>query len=441
MKLNQYKEKKKSKKMIIIAVLLVIGGIIMGMGSVNFKNYTNFNYDKSEDIIYAFYNGEQKLDGMPKKGNKENLGFEKAICNNGATVEWNKEKWAPLVVGLNKKKTKCNLYFTERKIDLGDNISVALADDKEDGLYDVDHYDITQIDNSWKKTEYRYAGVNPKNYIEFNSELWRIIGLVNVKTKTKVEQRLKIIRTNGISGQKDLGNYSWDRNTDYTNNWTTSKLKEMLNGIYYNSNSGECYKGNGNDATKTTCDFSGNGSLPKGLSEEARKMIDSEVIWNIGGTTDSNITVETFYEKERGISTGNTNTYPNEWTKENDAAYHNGIGLMYPSDYGYASHGGAMGRESCFNETLNSWRTGNYNTDCAKNDWLKPSSGYYWILLPYSNNLNATFYLDSNGFISYSQYGASYANSILPVVYLTTTSIIYDGDGSLENPFKLKSTI
>ncbi len=43
----------------------------------------------------------------------------------------------------------------------------------------------------------------------FNNEIWRIIGLVNVKTNNGIEQRLKIIRNN-IEGQKDFGKYSWD---------------------------------------------------------------------------------------------------------------------------------------------------------------------------------------------------------------------------------------
>ena len=54
--------------------------------------------------------------------------------------------------------------------------------------------------NNLKQTELRYAGANPDNYVKFNNELWRIIGLVN----TPEGQRVKIIRDGNIGG------YSWD---------------------------------------------------------------------------------------------------------------------------------------------------------------------------------------------------------------------------------------
>ena len=53
-----------------------------------------------------------------------------------------------------------------------------------------------------------------------------------MKTESGVEQRVKIIRIDGISGQKDFGKYAWDIDSNArTNNWTISILKNMLNGI------------------------------------------------------------------------------------------------------------------------------------------------------------------------------------------------------------------
>ena len=59
-------------------------------------------------------------------------------------------------------------------------------------------------------TDYRYIGADPNNYIKFNDELWRIIGVFDTDDGTgKVEKRLKIIRNESI------GSYSWD-NKDTT---------------------------------------------------------------------------------------------------------------------------------------------------------------------------------------------------------------------------------
>ncbi len=38
-------------------------------------------------------------------------------CDNGASIEWNSEEWAPLIKNLSKSKTKCTLYFNDKYID------------------------------------------------------------------------------------------------------------------------------------------------------------------------------------------------------------------------------------------------------------------------------------------------------------------------------------
>ena len=140
-------------------------------------------------------------------------------------------------------------------------------------------------------TDYRYIGANPNNYVKFNDELCRIIGVFSVDDGTgKVEERLKIIR------DESIGNYSWDNKSSGTgsstssygsNEWTDARLNYLLNpghesesaggSLYWNSGSGNCYSGS-NNAT-TTCDFTSTG-----LKEEARNMI-GDSLWYLGGTT------------------------------------------------------------------------------------------------------------------------------------------------------------
>ena len=51
------------------------------------------------------------------------------------------------------------------------------------------------------------------------------------------------------------------------------------------------------------------------------------------------------------------------------------VGLMYPSDYGYASSGGTTAnRETCLNRTLFRWQD-SVSSDCYQNDWLYISYG------------------------------------------------------------------
>ncbi len=91
-----------------------------------------------------------------------------------------------------------------------------------------------------------------------------------------------------------------------------SQLKDMLNGIYYNSEIGDCYQGN---SKPNQCDFTGNGSLPKGL-KDVQDMIDNDVIWNLGSWDTSSITSPIMYEKERGKAVYQNR--PIEWSKETE---------------------------------------------------------------------------------------------------------------------------
>ena len=75
------------------------------------------DYFGNSDIYFAFYQGDKKLEEMPSKDNSEGLVYIDGECDNGASIEWNKEEWAPLIKNLSKSKTKCTLYFNDKYID------------------------------------------------------------------------------------------------------------------------------------------------------------------------------------------------------------------------------------------------------------------------------------------------------------------------------------
>ncbi len=441
MKLEKYVDKSvKRRKTIIISLGTIV---LISVSFLLYKTFASFtenaefpmmkgkvDYFGNSDIYFAFYKGDEQLDEMPQKGNEENLAFDHGECDNGASIEWNSEEWGPMVKKLSKNKTKCSLYFKEQiGVELGGMLVPVVG--TGDGLYAVTHEDLEELGQEWNKTEYRYAGVDPDNYVEFNNEIWRIIGLVNVKAGDSVEQRVKIVRTDGVKDQKAFGNYAWDRPSGYTNNWTTSKLKDMLNGIYYESSTGECYTGsNGNRASQETCDFNTGTILPKGLDAASRNMIDKEAIWNIGGWNTSEITAKQFYEKERG-STVYNELYPIEWSSETDVGEkHNGIGLIYPSDYGYAV-GGEV-RNNCLTKGL-----GDYNeSNCNTNDWLKTNNNS-WTLSPISTLSIDAFYIRDFGDVSFDGDYILGAYEVWPTLYLTTSTKIVDGTGNINSPFVL----
>ena len=266
----------------------------------------------------------------------------------------------------------------------------------------------------------RYIGANPNNYVSFNNELWRIIGVFNNiddGTGTK-ETRLKIIRN------EPIGKYSWDNkasgvgsstSSNGSNDWSDSALQIVLNeGTYYNRTSGECPYGENGEMTN--CDFSSTG-----LTEEAKTMI-SDAKWNLGGLAGSLDIPLSVYTSERGTTVYSGR--PTEWIGS--------IGLMYPSDYGYATSGGSTtNRETCLNTELYNWD--DYD-DCFNNDWLYTGS-YPWTLTPDSSSSSGVFYVLSNGRVFSGI--AYYINDVFPALYLNSNVKISGGEGTESSPFTL----
>ncbi len=186
----------------------------------------------------------------------------------------------------------------------------------------------------------RYIGANPNNYISFDGDIWRVIGVMkNVDDGTgNKEDRVKIIRANSI------GSYSWDTsdssvNGGYgVNEWSQSDLMKLLNpgyesesvggSLYWHNKSGHCYKGNNN--SNVDCDFTNTG-----MKEKLKNMIGNAV-WNTGASrTDSQIASK-WYTEERGTRNGKICTsgdYCND-AVERTITWTGQLGLMYLSEVG-----------------------------------------------------------------------------------------------------------
>ena len=167
----------------------------------------------------------------------------------------------------------------------------------------------------------RYYGSDPNNYVRFNNELWRIIGVFG--------NNVKLVR------KDSLGKLSWDssestiNNGDGVNEWSQADLKNYLNTMYYGGTSVTCYNGQNNQTT--TC--------PTGTIDETSKSLIDNHTWNTGAI-EYNTRIDTlaFYSAERGTkgkicSSGyncnDTVIRTSEWT-----GY---IGLPYVTDWAYAS--------------------------------------------------------------------------------------------------------
>ena len=249
----------------------------------------------------------------------------------------------------------------------------------------------------------RYEGKNPNNYVWFNNEYWRIIGVFDSASHGQSGKNLvKIIRADVLDG------LAWHKSD--TNDWTAASLNKLLNGAYYNAqdgtSSGYCY----GYSTKATanCDYT-----KKGIQAGYRGMI-ANVTWYLGGYSSSGATAESFYGYERGTTV--LSGRPTSTT-----GY---IGLMYPSDYGYS-----VLSNSCVRTT----NLGSYNSStCAGQSWLY-GKGYEWTISPNSSTSFQVLIVIYHG--SAGNSFAENGNGARPVLYLDASVYKIDGEGTLDKPY------
>ena len=281
-------------------------------------------------------------------------------------------------------------------------------------------------------TDYRYIGANPNNYVKFNDELWRIIGVFDVDDGTgKMEKRMKIIRNESI------GNYAWDNKDTTTgaedengkNNWSDARLNYLLNpghesetyggSLYWNRKSGTCYVDYHNRTR--SCDFTYDG-----LNDTAKSMI-GDAKWYLGGTgnfyNSSNGLASHFYKNERGTTVYSGRS--TNWTGK--------VGLMYPSDYGYATSGGSStNRASCMAKELINW----YDDDCKNNDWLLNTLQHQWTMSPCADDSGHVFVVFDTGYVANST-AVDTGFKDRPVVHLKSTIKVISGSGTTSSPYIL----
>lgn len=259
-------------------------------------------------------------------------------------------------------------------------------------------------------TGYRYEGLEPNNYINFNNELWRIIGVFDSSSHGINNTYLtKIIRNDSI------GALVYDKNE--TNSWENTSLYSLLNTNYYNAtdgtNSGNCYQ--------YKSDIPGNCDYTRiGLQTDYRKMVQTDVTWYLGGD-DSAMVLNSSPEKIYANERDQTMIYSG-----NSASATGNVGLMYASDYGYSVLASSCGRKAVL---------GTYNTsECGGSTWLNNDLSL-WALTPTSAASGSSSLIGPNGSMMVTK--TTMGNNIRPVLYLKPNVKILSGDGSMENPYSI----
>jgi len=278
----------------------------------------------------------------------------------------------------------------------------------------------------------RYIGASPNNYVLFNDELWRIIGVMeNIDDGTgKKETRIKLIRNESIGG------YSWDSSDiginggHGINEWSQADVNTLLNDYYYNRTMNQrCFVDVNN--ISQPCDFN-----EVGLLDTTKELIDNSLLYL--GASENISDPQSFYQSERGEKTGKicSGIYCTD-NVVRSTRWIGKIGLMYPSDYGYATSGGhTTSRETCLNVNLDQWNN-NDISDCKNNNWIYKIDKNQWTITPIIDAAYScgALYLYPAGNLGFD--GAFGAGPIHPTLYLKSSIKINKGLGTQNNPYEL----
>ena len=253
----------------------------------------------------------------------------------------------------------------------------------------------------------RYVGPNPNNYVKFNNELWRIIGIFRESKTSELSDSdtyyTKIIRNESIGGYSysSVANtavestaYGWWSKSGGTE---VSTLNYLLNHYYIGADS------NNYDGTGTAnCKFYSATARPNcnytviGIQPGWRDMVINTTWYTAAGV---NSTASTSFSGERGSTAGQAG---------GDLSYNAKVGLMYPSDYLYSGSG-------------------------AASRWLV-QNGFEWTISPDSSSTRNAWYVNYNGNLNNSN-GAPCGFAVRPTVYLSSEVYITGGNGTLLDPY------
>ena len=286
------------KKISIVIFLFLICGVITTLIENNYYHQEIIKDTKinqvNTNVITMMYeiesgSGEYQVssnNAWPQKGYEFNDELSK--CENGSILIWDDENKKILMQA--NTSDKCYIYFDRYNTAATTITNLFYSGSLELGNLDSDK-------------NIRYAGTDPSNYIIFNNELWRIVGVFNNKLKIIRNDSLPVVLldkgiTVGDTSTYIVGNitanvvdfFYWNYNG--TNNWETATLNMYLNGTYYNS-----------------------------IQEESKKMIDKET-WYLGGYDNVPSKATDLYKLERGLNVYSRNPVSTK-------AY---IGLSYLSD-------------------------------------------------------------------------------------------------------------
>lgn len=245
-----------------------------------------------------------------------------------------------------------------------------------------------------------------------NDNLYRIIGVFN----DTGEYQVKLIKTDYVTSEM-LGTNSRDYIGIYDD--STSYYQGNMNAstiAAYSWNNDASIGGSNNWETSELNTINLNPNYLNYLGTTWQNLIATST-WHLGGMTDEefiNGIVKDCYDAERN----------NAGYGSNPTTTVGKIGLMYLSDYAYASNPA-------------NWNIAFYadmQSNVFSDDWLYLGL-YEWTITPSSSGDFIVFFIHPNGHNDHNNPNLGY--TIRPTFYLKSNVTYISGDGTMENPYRI----
>ena len=250
----------------------------------------------------------------------------------------------------------------------------------------------THEDGVYNENGYRYEGVDPNNYIQMEksdrtTEMWRIIGLF-----PDGENGENIIRVRKAGYEKA----AYDSNS--TNHWPNTTLYTTLSSTYSLTN------------YKNTVNY----KMYLGTSNKYNSYVLAD-----------------YYDMERMLNSKGMAGATSKASYSSETKFTGSVGLMYPSDYGYAVLASDCARTI---KPLNYHET----TTCYDNNWLyHRTSDFQLLITPIALAANLVSDVSTKGYVTL--YGDFVTDSglVAPVMALSAT-IVVTGSGTQSDPYVMQ---
>ena len=372
------------KKITLTTTFIIISSLIILLTYKKDNNVTFSDTSKNNNNILSIMletssgSGdyqESLSNSFPRNGYifNENL----SNCENGSKISWNEENKSVSVKS--NKADKCHLYFDIYEPTLAETIiNLYTGTQGENSIY----YHDSNLTNGANDNSYRYAGANPNNYVCFDSDkstcptdnLYRIIGVFEENNHGVSGKKLvKIIKNDSY------GTYEWHKKSG--NDWSIADLNKTLNSTF----------------------------LTAQLSGYEDKI--QSVAWKISGLGN-----------ESGVAKGIYTVEVANATKTYEAK----VGLMYLSDYAYAS-------------SPSYWETSvfKYTAEVVATNWLYLDNKTQWVLTRASTDNYDVFSITNDGYVN-GDNNAFSLYEVKPTFYLISDILYAGGTGTITDPYRVR---